>query len=266
MCPWSALGSSGWTCQNHLPRLGGKLAKPYHRWLRSTRRGQQLCLELHLDVWVPQHIAKAESSHPMKNTRTPLNLPSSPLGHYSLLTMDWLVKWEPWVWAQFSPHLCSDPSIKLPIHSSLIWTHPHVVVTPLGSGVGTHPFLVKCQCVWASSPFWRFKDERFLGYHTNVNCCGLYCFTILLCFLTSVPDGGCAGPQHVSRPRDTRPRKKKRLRFQVNAIINLFIMKSDLSIPFILLRNRFLVVCHMPHSEDLNACQIHFCCFIQKNL
>lgn len=224
----------------------GKLAKPYHPWLHSTQRGQLLYLELLLDVCVPQHIAKTESSRPMKNTRIPLNLPSSPLGHYSLLAMDWLVKWEPWVLAQFSPHLCSDLSIKLPIRYSLTWTHPHIAVTPLGSGVGAHPFLVKCQCVWASSPLWRFKDEAFLGYHTNVNCCrhGLDCFTSLLSSLTSVPDGGCAGPQHVSRPRDTRSRKKKRLRFQVNAIINLFIMESDLSIPFILLRNSFLVVWH----------------------
>lgn len=153
------------------------------------------------------------------------------------------MKWEPWPLAQFSPHLCSDPSINLLTHSSLTWTHPHVAVAPLGPGVGTLPFLVQCQCVWASSPFWRFKDETFLGYQTQ-KCCrlGLSCFTILLSFLTSVPDGGCAGPQHVSRSRDTRPRKKKRLRFQVNAIIHLFIMESDLSIPFILLRNSFLVI------------------------
>lgn len=158
----------------------------------------------------------------------------------------WIDWWNESLAFWFSPHICSDPSIKLPIHSSLTWTHPHVVVTPLGSGVGTHPFLVECQCVWASSPFWRFKDELFLGYHTNVNCCrrGLHCFTILLPSLTSIPDGGCAGPQHVSRPRDTRPRKKKRLRFQVNTIINLFIMESDLSIPFILLRNSPLAACH----------------------
>lgn len=55
---------------------------------------------------------------------------------------------------------------------------------------------------------------------------GLCIFDILICFLTSVSDGGRAGSQHVSRSRDTRPRKKKRLRFQVNTSIHSFVIES----------------------------------------
>lgn len=129
---------------------------------------------------------------------------------------------------------------------------PHLN-SPLGPGVGTHPLSgwVPVHMIFIPSlGIWKW-DIVFLGYLNNVNCNRLkVAFTVfnsLPSCLTSIPDGGCAGAQHVSRSRDTRPRKKKRLRFQVHTFIyysiQLWIICQLNSLLFILM-NIVLGMCH----------------------
>lgn len=142
----------------------------------------------------------------------------------------WTVKWEPRLLAQLSLHPGSNPSVNVPIHSSLTWAHPHVAAAPLRPGVDNLP-------VSGGVPGSRLDKKKkkthnilvLLQQLFQINwqlLSGLCCFNILLCFLTSVSDGGRAGSQHVSRSRDTRSRKKKRLRFQVNTSIYSFTKES----------------------------------------
>lgn len=138
----------------------------------------------------------------------------------------------------FFPHLNSSKCC-----SNSSWTSSGH--SPLSGWVPVHMIFIPSLGIWK----W---DIIFQGFLNNVNSnkskVAFTVFNILLSCLTSVPDGGCAGAQHVSRSRDPGPRKKKRLRFQVHTFIHyysiwLWIVCQFNSLLFILM-NIVLGMCH----------------------